>query len=60
MAKKKAKMGRPPIDPKKLRSAVVPVRFTVDEHRQLLADAQAAELTVSSYLVECWKKAREE
>ena len=52
------KMGRPPIKAKDRRAYVVPVRFRPGEHQELLKDAKAAGMTVSSYLVDCWQKAR--
>ncbi|MHC4434343.1 MAG: plasmid mobilization protein [Planctomycetota bacterium] len=58
MAKKKKRRGRPFLKPKDRRSEVVPVRITPGEHRQLLKDAEEAGMSVSLYLVECWKKAR--
>lgn len=60
MAKKKKRRGRPFLKAKDRRSEVVPVRMTPTEHQQLLKDAKEAGISVSLYLVECWKKARQE
>ena len=42
------------------RSEVMTLRLTASEHRYLLADARAAEVSAARYLVECWKKARKQ
>ncbi|MCP4256634.1 MAG: hypothetical protein GY774_03795 [Planctomycetes bacterium] len=58
MAKKKKKMGRPPLKEKDRRTALVTLRLKPSEHKQLEQDAKAKCLSLSSYILECWKKAR--
>ena len=58
MEKKKAKMGRPPKKAKDKRAAVVTLRLKPAERKQLEKDAKAKGLSLSSYLLECWQKAR--
>lgn len=59
MAKQKKKMGRPKKKTKDVRSKPVTLRMTPADHEQLMKDAHASGLSVSSYLQECWQKARE-
>ena len=59
MAKRKKKMGRPPKKAKDVRSKPVVMRMIPADHKQLMKDARASGLSVSSYLETCWKKARE-
>jgi predicted HicB family RNase H-like nuclease len=58
MKRKRAKMGRPPLKAKDKRTALVTLRLKQSEHRQLEQDAKAKGLSLSSYLLECWEKAR--
>ena len=59
MAKKRAKMGRPPLKAKDKRNAFVTLRLKTDEHKKLKQDAKVEGLSLSKYLLECWKKARD-
>jgi predicted HicB family RNase H-like nuclease len=59
MAKRKKTMGRPPKKAKDRRSKPVALRVTPADHRQLVKDARAAGLSISGYLLECWRKVRE-
>lgn len=56
MVKKKNKMGRPPLKAKDKRTALTTLRLKPSEHEKLLEDAKAAGLSLSSYLLKCWKK----
>jgi hypothetical protein len=58
MRKKKAKMGRPPLKKKDRRTALVTLRMKKTERDQLEREAKAKGLSISSYLLECWQKAR--
>jgi hypothetical protein len=58
MAKKKARMGRPPIDPQDLRGRRVTLRFTTAEFRQLERDAKRAGAAVGEFLRRCWQAKR--
>jgi hypothetical protein len=58
MAKKKAKMGRPPLKAKDKRTAMVTLRMKKTERDQLEKEATAKSLSLSSYLLECWQKSR--
>jgi predicted HicB family RNase H-like nuclease len=58
MAKRKKKMGRPPKEPQDKLSEIVTLRMNPAEHEQLMRDAKAARLSISAYLLECWKKVR--
>jgi predicted HicB family RNase H-like nuclease len=58
MAKRKKKMGRPTKKAKDRRSRPVALRVTPADHRQLVEDARAAGLSISAYLLECWRKVR--
>lgn len=51
-------MGRPPKKAKDRLSEIVTLRMTPTEHKQLMRDARAAGLSVSAYLLDCWRKAR--
>ncbi|MFH1743228.1 MAG: hypothetical protein ABIH23_29840 [bacterium] len=54
--RKKAKMGRPPKPVAEKQGARVIVNMTKAEKRQLEKEAKAAELSLSAYLLECWRK----
>ncbi len=56
MARKKARMGRPPVEAAKRRSRFVTVRFTVAEYQRLAHDAATAGKTVAEYLRDGWHK----
>jgi len=58
MRKKKAKMGRPPLKVKDRRIAIVTLRMKKTERDELEREAKAKGLSLSSYLLECWQKAR--
>jgi uncharacterized protein (DUF1778 family) len=53
---KKKKMGRPRLNPKDKRRAVVTLRLTQEERELLEKEANTQSLSVSSYLLKCWKK----
>jgi hypothetical protein len=53
---KKKKMGRPRLNPKDKRSAVITLRLTQEERELLEKEANAQSLSVSSYLLKCCKK----
>jgi len=52
------KMGRPRKKPGECRSSMVTIRMNETEHKQLKKDAQAAGLSISSYLFRCWQEMR--
>jgi hypothetical protein len=54
----KPKMGRPPKPKGKKQSARIAVNVTPAEYRAIEEDAKAAKLSLSAYLMECWKKGR--
>jgi hypothetical protein len=58
MAKKKSKMGRPPMNPKEKRAVVITFRLKAVELAQLDADARAVGMTRTDYLVSCWQKVK--
>ena len=58
MAKKKKKMGRPPMKAKDKRTALVTLRLKKTDRNQLEKEAAANGLSLSSYLLECWQKVR--
>jgi len=51
-------MGRPRKKARDRLSEIVTLRMTPAEHKELMKDARAAELSVSAYLQECWRKVR--
>jgi len=53
-----AKMGRPPKRARDRRTARVMVRLTARERRELQADADAAGLSLSMYLLRVWQGSR--
>jgi uncharacterized protein (DUF1778 family) len=59
MKKKKFKMGRPPLKAKDRKVACVTLRLNRSERKQLEQDAKARGMSLSSYLLDCWQKARE-
>ena len=59
-AKKRKKMGRPPLPPAERRDALVTMRLTEAEREELERDAAKAGLSLSAYLVKCWLEKRSE
>jgi len=55
---KKSKMGRPPKPAEEKQAERVTVRMTRRERRLLGQEAAEANLTMSAYLLQCWKKRR--
>ena len=53
---KKSKMGRPPLPPESRRSAVVTIRMTQAERERLEEQAREAGLSISAYLLQCWRE----
>lgn len=58
MAKKKKKMGRPPLKAKDKRTALVSLRLKETERDEFEKEAKARGLSISNYLLECWQKSR--
>ena len=58
MKKKKAIMGRPPLEEKDKRTKIVTLRLKPLERKELAQDAKVKGLSISNYLLDCWKKAR--
>jgi predicted HicB family RNase H-like nuclease len=56
MVKKANRMGRPPKKAKDRRTKPVALRVTPGDHKQLVRDAANAGLSISAYLLECWRK----
>jgi hypothetical protein len=56
--KAKKRMGRPPKPPDEKWKARVMVNMTEAERDQLVADAKRARLSLSAYLLGCWKDRR--
>lgn len=54
----KKKMGRPPKEPQDRHSKPVTLRMIPGEHKELLADAKRAGLSISAYVLACWRKVR--
>ncbi len=52
----KAKMGRPPKTKDAKQSARIAVNVIPVEYRAIEKDAKAAGLSLSAYLLDCWKK----
>ena len=57
--KKKKKMGRPPLKPKDRRSAITTLRLTETDRKLLEKQAGSKGMSISSYLLYCWKKGGE-
>ena len=51
-----AKIGRPKKKAKDKRSKPVSLRVTPGDHKRLFAEARRAGMTVSDYLIMCWKE----
>ena len=58
MKAKKKKMGRPPLKPKDRRSAIITLRLTKTDRELLAKQAESKGMSISSYLLYCWKKGR--
>ena len=58
MGKKKARMGRPPKPPEEKQGQCVMVRMTKVERAKLEREAGKAGLSLSAYLLECWREKR--
>ena len=56
--KPKTKMGRPPKPKAEKQSERIAVNVTRAEYRAIVEDAKAAGLSLSAYLLNCWKKGR--
>jgi len=54
--KPRAKMGRPPKPRAEKQSERIAVNVTPAEYRAIKEDAKAAGLSLSAYLLDCWKK----
>ena len=52
-------MGRPPLKEKDKRTAYVTVRLKKSERKELEQDAKDEGLSLSSYLLKCWKEGKE-
>ena len=52
-------MGRPPKKAKDRRSKPVTLRMVPAEHKELVTDARRAGLSISEYLLGCWRKVRQ-
>ena len=55
VAKKKSKMGRPPIKEKDRRTALVTLRLKPSDKDRLEKEAAVKGLSISSYLLDCWQ-----
>lgn len=49
-------MGRPTLKPKDRRTAIITLRLTGIDRALLLKEAKTKGLSISSYLLDCWKK----
>ena len=58
MKTKKKKMGRPPLNPKDRRTAIVTLRLTKTDRELLEKQAASKGMSISSYLLYCWRKRR--
>jgi hypothetical protein len=56
---KKKKMGRPTLKLKDRRTAIITLRLTGADRGLLAKEAEAKGMSISSYLLDCWKKAGE-
>ena len=57
--KRQKRMGRPPKKPSEKQGENISVRMTKADRKKLEADAKTAGLSLSAYLLECWKKGRD-
>ena len=58
MKKKKSKMVRPALKVKDRRTKIVTLRLKPSDRKELENDAKAKGLSISNYLMECWKNQR--
>ena len=56
MKGKKKRMGRPTLKPKYRRTAIITLRLTGADRGLLAKEAEAKGMSISSYLLYCWKK----
>ena len=56
MSKRKTKMGRPPKPPEKKQSGRVVVNMTNVEKQKLEKQAARAGVSLSAYLLQCWRQ----
>ena len=56
MSKRKTKMGRPPKPPEKKQGSRVIVNMTRAEKRKLEKQAAGAGVSLSAYLLQCWRE----
>ena len=56
MKGKKKKMGRPTKKAKDRRTAIITLRLKEADRALLLKEAKAEGLSISSYLLDCWKE----
>ena len=56
--KRTGRIGRPPLPPEKRRGALVTLRMTSAERKQVEKDAEKAGLCYTVYLLKCWREAR--
>ena len=50
------KMGRPPLPPEERRNALVTVRLKKVDRDRLEREAEREGLTISGYLLKCWRE----
>ncbi len=60
MKGKKKKMGRPTLKPKDRRTAIITLRLTGADRGLLAKEAETKGMSISSYLLYCWKKGQVE
>jgi uncharacterized protein (DUF1778 family) len=53
---KKKKVGRPPLKPKDRRTALITLRLKKADRDMLAREAEREGLSISSYLLKCWKE----
>ncbi len=58
MKGKKKKMGRPTLKPKDRRTAIITLRLKETDRGLLEKEAEVKGMSISSYLLYCWKKGR--
>ena len=51
-------MGRPPLKEKDRKIACVTLRLNCSDRKRLEQDAEAQDMSLSSYLLDCWQKVR--
>ena len=60
MKENKGRMGRPPLKPSQRRNSIVTLRLNDAERKQLQEDADREGLSISKFLMKCWKQIKEE